>query len=165
MKSKEQRKIEMRQWWLREIQYYLLPVESKDIDINTPFFGNSGATVPVESKSVNLRDELIKEFISETSEEELRALKAKIEGLGIEGPTFDEYLAGGRSKEVNRRDDIIGCFKYCYGTNADVVWSKVWDKVESLIDEYLANRLTKEVMDEDIEKISGCPFDEDLSTK
>jgi hypothetical protein len=36
---------------------------SREIDINTPFFGNSGATVPVESKSVNRRDEVtIKEL-------------------------------------------------------------------------------------------------------
>jgi hypothetical protein len=56
-------------FWLEAVDWYLLPVESKEIDINTPFFGNSGATVPVESNEVSDEDieKAAKEFQQDTS--------------------------------------------------------------------------------------------------
>ena len=35
---------------------------------------------------------LAKQFMEETPKEEIDALKAEIDAMGIEGPTFDEYL-------------------------------------------------------------------------
>jgi hypothetical protein len=88
-----------KEFWLETVDWYLLPVESKEIDINTPFFGNSGATVPVESKSVNLRDELIR-FCTELTPAETNKLNW-YENIPL---VVDNYLADRPSNEVTIKE-------------------------------------------------------------